>query len=68
MTTNNDDRPCAASEEFIRLPGLFRRWEFEQVIEGSEEFHIVAAGASNDGTQLFTIYCREEPLVRGGVR
>ena len=68
MTTKREDRTCPATEELLRLPGLFRRWEFEQVIEGSDEFHITAAGASEDGTELFTVYCRERPLVPGAVR
>ena len=63
MTTKHDDRPCAVSEDFLRLPGLFRRWELEQVIEGSEEFHINAAGETEDGTELFIVYYRERPLV-----
>ena len=62
MTTKQDERPCTASDGFLRLPGLFRRWEFEQVIEGSDEFHISAAGTTEDGTELFIIYCRERPL------
>jgi len=65
MTTKHDDRPCTASEEFLRLPGLFRRWEFEQVIEGSDEFHIKADGATDDGTQLYSVYCRERPAAPG---
>jgi hypothetical protein len=68
MTTKHDDRPCTGSEEFLRLPGLFRRWEFEQVIDGSDEFHIKSAGSTDDGTELFTVYCRERPLVPGGER
>ncbi len=68
MTTKHDDRPCTVSDEFLRLPGLFRRWEFEQVIDGSDEFHVKAAGATDDGTELFTIYCRERPTTTGGGR
>jgi hypothetical protein len=59
MATKCDDRPCPASEEFIRLPGLFRRWEFEQVLNGSDEFHVQAAGTTEDGTALFMVFCRE---------
>jgi hypothetical protein len=68
MTTKHDERSCTVSEEFIRLPGLFRRWEFEQVIEGSDEFHITVAGSTDDGTDLFTVYCRERPLVPEAAR
>ena len=63
MTTKHEDRPCTVSEDFLRLPGLFRRWELEQVIEGSDEFHISAAGETEDGSELFTVYYRERPLV-----
>ncbi len=61
---------CPECDHFIRLPGLFRRWEFEQVIEGSDEFHISAAGATEDGTELFMVYHREPllPPVPGGGR
>jgi hypothetical protein len=52
-------------DEFLRLPGLFRRWEFEQVIDGSDEFHIEAAGTTEDGTALFAVYCRERQPVTG---
>jgi hypothetical protein len=63
MTTKHESGSCVASEDFLRLPGLFRRWEIEQVIEGSDEFHISAAGATEDGAELFAVYYRERPLV-----
>jgi hypothetical protein len=63
MTTRRGEQPCTVSEEFLRLPGLFRRWELEQVIEGSDEFHISAAGATADGTELFSVFHRERPAV-----
>jgi hypothetical protein len=68
MTTKREDRLWPASEELLRLPGLFRRWEFEQVLDGSDEFHVEVAGATSDGTKLFAIYYREPPLSRGGAR
>ena len=67
MRIKDDDRPCA-TEELLRLPGLFRRWEFEQVINGSDEFHITEAGATDDGTPLFIVYYRERPRAPGVVR
>jgi hypothetical protein len=66
MTTRDTEHRCTESKDFIRLPGLFRRWEFEQVIEGSDEFHVAAAGTTADGAELFTVYCRERPSVPGG--
>lgn len=68
MTTKREDRTCPATEELLRLPGLFRRWEFEQVLDGSDEFHVEAAGATHDGTKLFAVYYRDQPLARGGAR
>ena len=38
------------------MPGLFRRWEFNQVIEAGEDFRIEEAGSSSDGATLFAIY------------
>jgi len=63
MTTTHDTQSCTVSENFLRLPGLFRRWELEQIIEGSDEFHISAAGVTEDGTELFIVYYKEQPLV-----
>jgi hypothetical protein len=66
MTMKRDEGACTRAEEFLRLPGLFRRWEFEQVIQGSDEFHVSAAGTTEDGTELFTVYCRERLMVPEG--
>jgi len=68
MSTKHKDWSCSESDEFLRLPGLFRRWEFEQVITGSDEFHIEAAGATEDGTALFAVYHRQIPSATGAVR
>jgi hypothetical protein len=51
--------PEAGREEFHRLPGLFRRWEIEQVIDSRAEFHLESAGSTSDGTTLFALYRRE---------
>jgi hypothetical protein len=62
---------CPECDHFIRLPGLFRRWEIEQVVDDGDEFHISAAGKTKDGADLFAIYSRERPpapLVEGGSR
>lgn len=45
-------------EEWLRLPGLFRRWEFEQVIDAGDEYLVQQAGEAEDRTKLFTIYSR----------
>jgi hypothetical protein len=51
--------PIERPEEFLRLPGLFRKWEVEQVLDGDHDFHIEEAGTASDGTQLFAVYRRE---------
>jgi hypothetical protein len=49
----------ADTNEFIRVPGLFRRWEIEQVIDAGTDFHIEDAGTTSDGTPLLALYRRE---------
>jgi hypothetical protein len=46
------------SDEFVRLPGLFRRWELEEVLEVGRDFHLEDAGETADGTQLVAVYQR----------
>jgi len=58
MTAEPKTAPHLA-DQFIRLPGLFRRWEIEQVIEPGMDFHLEEAGATSDGTPLFAVYRRE---------
>lgn len=45
--------------DWVRLPGLFRRWEFEQVVDPGADFHLEEAGTASDGTPLFALYRRE---------
>jgi len=46
-------------DDFVRLPGLFRRWEIEQVVDAGADFHLEEAGDASDGTPLFAVYRRE---------
>ena len=45
--------------EFIRLPGLFRRWELEEVLQVGADFHLEDAGETADGTRLVAVYWRK---------
>jgi hypothetical protein len=45
-------------DEYVRLPGLFRRWELEQIVDPGADYHLEEAGSS-DGTPLFAVYRRE---------
>ncbi|HQG03874.1 MAG TPA: hypothetical protein PK838_06080 [Thermoleophilia bacterium] len=58
MTTQPIPIP-SVDDDFVRLPGLFRRWELERVIEPGTDFHIEEAGTASDGTPLFAVYRRE---------
>jgi hypothetical protein len=51
--------------EWRRLPGLFRRWEFEQVIDVDEEFLVEEAGHDEQGLALFAIYNRPHTCGEG---
>jgi len=51
--------PAEQPDEFLRLPGLYRRWEIEHVLDAGHDFHIEEAGTASDGTQLFAVYRRE---------
>ena len=56
----SDPRPIVAeADDYVRLPGLYRRWELDRVIEPGTDFHIEEAGTASDGTTLFAVYRRE---------
>jgi len=48
--------------EFVRIPGLLRRWEIAQVVSTGAEFLIEDAGQLTDHTRLYAVYEREPPL------
>lgn len=56
---------AAPEHEWLRLPGLFRRWEFQQVIDVDEEFLVEEAGHDEGGGSLFAIYSRPHLCVEG---
>jgi hypothetical protein len=58
---DQDKNPTGSTtdDEFIRLPGLFRRWEIERVIEPGKDFHFEDAGEASDGTPLLAVYWRD---------
>jgi hypothetical protein len=59
MTDDTKPKPTDRDEEFLRLPGLFRRWELQDVVQAGPDFHFEEAGATEDGTPLFAVYRRE---------
>jgi hypothetical protein len=58
--------PNDTRSELRRLPGLFRRWEFEQVIQPGRDYRIEDAGSASDGTTLYAIYQAVAPLPETG--
>jgi hypothetical protein len=42
--------------DLARMPGLFRRWEFSDVLETRRTYRLEEAGAHADGTPLVAIY------------
>jgi len=60
MKTRQDKKSSTDPDDFLRLPGLFRRWELEQVLEPGVDFHLEEAGNTGDGTPLFALYRREQ--------
>ncbi|NTX53680.1 hypothetical protein [Myxococcus sp. CA039A] len=52
---------CAGAQanDYVRVPGLFRRWEIQHVVDTDADFNIEAAGSTEDGTELFSVYRRE---------
>lgn len=61
MEKSHDEHrvPQPSHEEYVRLPGLFRRWEIEQVVDLGADFLLERAGDAADGTSLFAVYRRE---------
>jgi hypothetical protein len=59
MSEQHIPTPQTDPDAFVRLPGLFRRWEIEQVLAPGSEFHVEEAGEAADGTELFAVYRRE---------
>jgi len=46
-------------DEYLRLPGVFRRWELEQIVDLDCEYRFEDAGLALDGSRLITVYRRE---------
>ena len=42
--------------EWVRIPGLFRKWEFADFIEDNDAISFQARGKMEDGCQLWALY------------
>ena len=50
--------PMPKRDDFSRVPGLYQRFEVQQVLKSGPEFYIELGGKLTDGTELFAIYSR----------
>jgi hypothetical protein len=55
-TTVTEPIPVSPLEDFVRIPGVFRRSEIEEVLVPGAGFHVEHAGAALPGTELFYVY------------
>lgn len=53
--------------EWLKLPGLFHRFELEQVIDadGHHEYLFEQAGHDAQGRELIAVYCRRHEVTQG---
>ena len=59
-------RRATAPASWDRIPGLFRRWELEQVIDTGFEYRVEKSGEDDTGMKLYAIYKRlSEDVVLG---
>jgi len=47
--------------QWRRIPGLYRRWEFAQIVNDHDSISFELAGEAKDGTELWALY-RFEPM------
>ena len=43
----------------VGVPGIYRRWEIEQVLEEGVDCHLEDAGTTSDGARLYMVFRRE---------
>jgi len=60
MPVNLNDlvKRAADPTEYHRIPGLYRRWELEQIIEPNFEYYVEEHGRDEAGVDLYSIYKR----------
>ena len=51
----SDTTDCPAGD-LQRVPGLFRRWELQNLLEPDRRYHLEDAGTHADGTPLLAVY------------
>lgn len=51
--------PNEPPADYLRLPGLLRRWEIEQALTAGHNYYIEESGSTSDGVQLYAVYQQE---------
>ena len=46
------------SRLFERRPGLYRRWEIQQLLDDMHDFLVEYSGNAEDGTMLYAVYTK----------
>lgn len=54
------DMASPGEPEFQQVPGLFRLWDLQFVLNKTDDFQVHYAHQTEDGTPLFAVYRREE--------
>jgi hypothetical protein len=63
---SNENWNASGAADYVRLPGLYRSWELDRVIEPGADFHVEQAGTASDGTPLLAVYRREPDAAEQG--
>lgn len=50
--------PDFPTDDFVRVPGLFQRWEVEELLDAHHDLLMTPVGRTGDGAQLFHAYRR----------
>lgn len=48
--------PMDDTDQFARMPGLYRLWDIQFILCGGDEYRIHFAELTEDGTPLFAVY------------
>jgi hypothetical protein len=65
LSLNQDLALPEPTNDFVRVPGLFRRWEIPQVVPPSGDYRVEPADTTADGTPVFSLYRRGDDTAAG---
>lgn len=53
-------RALYSTTNFVRVPGLFRPWEVEDLLAAGGDLQIEPGGTTDDGTPVYVVFRRED--------